>query len=90
MSKVKTLGYFINGKSGTSKAKQFYEIPDPNTGEIIAKAPFCTKDEVNMAVEAAQNAFPGWKDTPVMERVQILYQFKRILEDNLDDLTMLV
>jgi malonate-semialdehyde dehydrogenase (acetylating)/methylmalonate-semialdehyde dehydrogenase len=52
MSEVKTLGYFINGKSGKSKAKQFYEIPDPNTGEIIAKAPFCTKDEVNLAVEA--------------------------------------
>jgi malonate-semialdehyde dehydrogenase (acetylating)/methylmalonate-semialdehyde dehydrogenase len=90
MSDVKTLGYFINGKSGKSKAKQYYEIPDPNTGEIIAKAPFCTKDEVNMAVEAAQNAFPGWKNTPVMERVQILFRFKRILEDNLDDLTMLV
>ena len=90
MSEVKTLGYFINGKKGKSKAKQFYEIPDPNTGEIIAKAPFCTKDEVNMAVEAAQNAFLGWKDTPVLERVQILYRFKKILEDNLDDLTMLV
>jgi malonate-semialdehyde dehydrogenase (acetylating)/methylmalonate-semialdehyde dehydrogenase len=90
MSEVKTLGYFINGKSGKSKAKQFYEIPDPNTGEIIAKAPFCTKDEVNLAVEAAKNAFPGWRDTPVMERAQVLFRFKRILEDNLDDLTELV
>jgi len=43
-----------------------------------------------MAVEAAQNAFPGWRDTPVMERVQIMYRFKRILEDKIDDLTMLV
>jgi len=90
MSDVKTLGYFINGKMAKSKAKQFYEIPDPNTGEIIAKAPFCTKDEVNMAVEAAKNAFPGWRDTPVLERAQVLFRFKRILEDNLDDLTMLV
>ncbi len=90
MSEVKTLGFFINGKMAKSKAKQFYEIPDPNTGEIIAKAPFCTKDEVNMAVEAAQNAFPAWRDTPVMERVQIMYRFKRILEDKIDDLTMLV
>jgi malonate-semialdehyde dehydrogenase (acetylating)/methylmalonate-semialdehyde dehydrogenase len=90
MSEVKTLGYFINGKSGKSKAKQFYEIPDPNTGEIIAKAPFCTKDEVNLAVEAAKNAFPSWRDTPVMERAQVLFRFKRILEDNLDDLTELV
>ncbi len=90
MSEVKTLGFFINGKMAKSKAKQFYEIPDPNNGEIIAKAPFCTKDEVNMAVEAAQNAFPAWRDTPVMERVQIMFRFKRILEDKIDDLTMMV
>ena len=59
MSEVKKLGYFVNGKSEQSKTKKFYEIPDPNTGEIIGMAPCCTKDEVNLAVEAARKAFPG-------------------------------
>ena len=90
MSKVKTLGFFINGKSEKSTSKKYYEISDPNTGEIIAKAPFCTKDEVNRAVKAAHQAFPAWRDTPTLERVQVLYRFKRILEDNMDELTMLV
>jgi len=90
MSEVKTLGYFINGKSEQSKTEKFYDISDPNTGEIFAKAPCCTKDEVNLAVEAAHKAFPGWRDTPVKERVQVLYRFKQLLEDNMDDLTMLV
>ncbi len=43
MSKVKTLGFFINGKSEKSTSKKYYEISDPNTGEIIAKAPFVPK-----------------------------------------------
>jgi len=90
MSNVKKLGYFINGKSEESKTEKFYEIYDPNTGEIIAKAPNCTKDEVNLAVEAANKAYPAWRDTPVKERVQVLYRFKQLLEDNMDDLTMLV
>jgi malonate-semialdehyde dehydrogenase (acetylating)/methylmalonate-semialdehyde dehydrogenase len=90
MSKPETLGYFINGKFEQSKTKKYYDITDPNTGEVIAKAPNCTEDEVNRAVEAAQTAFPSWRDTPVMERVQYLYKYKRLLEDNLDDLTMSV
>ena len=90
MSKVKTLGFFINGKSEKSTTKKYYDIMDPNIGEVIAKAPCCTEKEVNYAVEAAQKAFPAWRDTPVKERVQVLYRFKRILEDNMDELTMLV
>lgn len=90
MSDVKTLGYFINGKSEQSKTEKYYDISDPNTGEIIAKAPCCTKEEVNLAVRAANKAYPAWRDTPVKERVQVLYRFKQLLEDNMDDLTMLV
>lgn len=90
MSEVKKLGYFVNGKSEQSKTEKYYDISDPNTGEIIAKAPCCTKEEVNLAVGAANKAYPAWRDTPVKERVQVLYRFKQLLEDNMDDLTMLV
>jgi malonate-semialdehyde dehydrogenase (acetylating)/methylmalonate-semialdehyde dehydrogenase len=90
MSEVKKLGYFVNGKSEQSKTEKYYDISDPNTGEIFAKAPCCTKDEVNQAVESARKAFPGWSSIPVMKRVQIFYKFKRILEEHLNELTMLV
>ena len=90
MSEVKTLGYFVDGKSRQSKTKKYYDIYDPNTGEVIANAPCCTEDEVNSAVAAAVKAFPGWRDVPVMKRVQVLYQFKRLLEEHMDELTMSV
>lgn len=90
MSEVKTLGYFVDGKSRQSKTKKYYDIYDPNTGEVIANAPCCTEDEVNSAVAAAVKAFPEWRDVPVMKRVQVLYQFKRLLEEHMDELTMSV
>ncbi|MGD8458077.1 MAG: CoA-acylating methylmalonate-semialdehyde dehydrogenase [Anaerolineales bacterium] len=90
MSEVKTLGYFVDGKSRQSKTKKFYDIFDPNIGEVIANAPCCTEDEVNSAVAAAVKAFPTWRDVPVMKRVQVLYQFKRLLEEHMDELTMSV
>ncbi len=90
MSDVKELGYFINGKNTKSKTEKYFEIFDPNTGDVIAKAPCCTKEEVDNAVTAAHEAFPSWRDIPVKERAQVLYRFKNILEKHIDDLTMLV
>ena len=87
---VKTLGYFVNGKSVQSKTEKFYDIMDPSVGQVIARAPNCTQDEVDSAIESAEKAFPAWRDTPVMRRVQVLYKFKRLLEENLDELTMSV
>lgn len=90
VSEPKKLGYFINGKNERSTTEEYYAIMDPSTGEVIANAPCCTKDEVNRAVAAAQKAFPAWRDTPVKERVQVLHRFKRILEENLDALTRML
>jgi len=90
MSEAKKLGYFVNGKNSPSKSEIFYDIYDPSTGSVIAQAPCCTREEINIAVEAARNAFPAWRDTPVLKRVQILYHFKTLIEKYLDDLTLLV
>lgn len=90
MSDPKKLGYFVNGKSEISATDEYYDIMNPSTGEVLGKAPRCTKEEVNKAVEAAHNAFPAWRDTPVIKRVQVLHKFKRILEENLDALTLML
>jgi len=82
MSDVKSVGFFVNGKNQKSKTKEFYDIYNPSNGEVIARAPRCTVDEVNMAVETAQKAFPAWRDTPVLKRVQVMYAFKKLIEEN--------
>ena len=45
-SETKTLNYFVNGKSTPSQSGQSFEIFDPSTGKVIAKAPRCTAEEV--------------------------------------------
>jgi len=87
MRNERELGCFINGRAVKSAAKKHYDITDSSTGLVIARAPCCTADEVNGAVEAAAAAFPAWRATPVMKRVQILYKFKWLLEKHLDELT---
>src|SRR5688572_13881679 len=59
---------------------------NPSIGEVIAECPVGTAGDVNAAVEAAHAAFPGWMETPPVERARILFKFKALLDENFDDL----
>ena len=87
---VKTLPLFIDGKQVVSKTQKFSDAYDPSTGEVIAKVPCCTAEEVNTAVSAAKKAFPAWSATPVQKRTQILYRVRDLLIEHMDELTHLV
>ncbi|MDR0474397.1 MAG: CoA-acylating methylmalonate-semialdehyde dehydrogenase, partial [Treponema sp.] len=60
------------------------------TGEVIARVPACTIEEVDCAIEAAAKAFPAWAATSVLKRVEILHRLRTMLIEEIDELTYLV
>ena len=84
---MQKLKFFINGEWRESKTDKYYDIYNPSTGEVIAQTPCCTKEEVEEAVQAAKDAFESWAAIPVMKRVQILYKFRDLLDQRMDELT---
>lgn len=89
MSEVKRLKFLANGKWQDSKTEKYMDIYNPSTGDVIAQTPCCTEEEVNLAIKAANDAFPAWSNTPPSKRVQILYKFRELLDKNMDELTYL-
>ena len=87
---IKKLKYFAGGQWIESKTDKYMDIYNPSTGEVQAQTPCCTEEDVNYAVECAKKAYPGWSDTPVFKRVQILFKFRELLEEHMDELTELV
>ena len=87
MSEVKKLKFFVGGEWMESKTTKYMDVYNPSTGEVLAKAPCCTEDEVNFAIKSASDAFPKWSQTPVMKRVQVLYKFRDLLDKHMDELT---
>ena len=79
---------YINGEFVESKTDKYMPVYDPSTGEVIAQTPCCTAQEVEAAIAAAKAAFPKWSDTPVQRRVEVLYKFRDLLMENMDDLTL--
>ena len=90
MGNVKKLSMFINGKFVESATAKYSDCYDPSTGEVIAQAPCCTKEELAGAIAAARDAYPAWSGTPVIKRVQVLYRLRDLIEQNLDELTLLL
>lgn len=86
MNEVKKLKFFAGGKWIESKTEKYMDINDPSTGELIALTPCCTQDEVETAIKAAKTAFPSWSNTPCATRVQVLYNFRDLIIEHMDEL----
>lgn len=87
---MKILEYFLDNKFVPSKTDSYYEVYNPSTGELIGKMPRLTLDEVKQAIASCERAYEGWSNTPVMKRVQILFKVKQLMEERIDELTLLV
>jgi len=82
--------HFINGQIFSGTSDRFGDIFNPNTGEVQARVSLCSADEMGRAVEAAQAAFPAWAATNPQRRARVMFEFKRLLEANIDELAELL
>src|SRR5579872_4886355 len=60
------------------------------TGATIAEAPFADEADIDRAVRSAHEAFLKWRDVPVVDRVQVLYRYKALLDKNADDIAAIL
>ena len=81
---------YIGGAFVDASAREFLDVTDPSTGEVISRVPLCGEAEVDRAVDAARAAAPAWAATPIKERAQVFYRYKALLEKNIDSLAALV
>jgi malonate-semialdehyde dehydrogenase (acetylating) / methylmalonate-semialdehyde dehydrogenase len=80
----------IGGSWEAADGHETEAVYNPATGEVVAETPLSTKEDVDRAVKRAQEAFPQWAATPVVERARILFRFKALLEESFEELRDLV
>ncbi|WP_313128112.1 CoA-acylating methylmalonate-semialdehyde dehydrogenase [Anaerocolumna sp.] len=87
---METIKYFVGGQYRESKTDKYYDVYNPSTGEITAKVPCCTKEEVEEVISVAKEAYQSWSKVPVIKRVQTLYNVRDLLIKHREELTLLV
>ncbi|MED4035542.1 CoA-acylating methylmalonate-semialdehyde dehydrogenase, partial [Priestia megaterium] len=87
---TKVIQNYIAGEWIESSTSLREKVYNPATGEVIAEVPLSTKEDVDKAVQAANEAFKGWSKTAVPKRARILFKYQQLLVDNWDELAKLV
>jgi malonate-semialdehyde dehydrogenase (acetylating)/methylmalonate-semialdehyde dehydrogenase len=86
---VATLGHWIGGRE-IAGAGRLLEITNPASGQVVRRVAAASKEMVQQAIAAAEQAFPAWRDTPPIQRARILFRFRELLEDNADRIAALI
>jgi malonate-semialdehyde dehydrogenase (acetylating)/methylmalonate-semialdehyde dehydrogenase len=81
---------YINGEWIQSETSASLDVINPATGRTIAKTPAGSKADVALAAQAASEAFPAWRRTPVQDRVQYLFKLRDLLKASHDEIARLI
>ena len=81
-TRVETVSYYINGAWEKPEGGDLHPVVNPASGQVLAQVPYATESQVDRAVRAAHDAFLTWREVPVVDRVQVLYRYKALLEQH--------
>jgi alpha-ketoglutaric semialdehyde dehydrogenase len=80
---AKTYHNYIGGKWVRSASGETFENVNPaDKRDVIGRFPLSTSEDVNAAVNAAQEAFNHWRRTPAPRRAEILFRLGELLLRN--------
>ncbi|MGR5459747.1 aldehyde dehydrogenase [Vibrio alfacsensis] len=93
--KAETLSFstqaFINGKLTSSITNDTFEIINPATGKFLAHVSRCRREDVDIAVKAARDAFNSriWAGLPPAERKTVLLNYAKLIEEQQEQFALL-
>ncbi len=80
---------FIGGEFVDSSSGETMEVLNPSTGEVMAEVPRGTADDVERAVDAAKQAWDGWRDKTPKDRMELLLKLADVIDENAEELARL-
>jgi malonate-semialdehyde dehydrogenase (acetylating) / methylmalonate-semialdehyde dehydrogenase len=85
-----TLYHWKNGSLFEGSGGRFSDVTNPATGEVSAQLALGSEEDVNAVVAAATAAFPGWRDTSLARRTQIMFAFRELLNARKGELAEII
>jgi aldehyde dehydrogenase (NAD+) len=89
-AETKTAKNYIGGEWVEASGDETFDTVNPATGETLGTFPRSTTDDVDRAVEAAQEAYERWRLVPAPKRAEILFRVGQRFIDRKEELTELM
>ncbi len=79
---------YINGR--WIKGKRRFDVTDPATGQLLADVADLGPKETQVAIDAANAAWPAWRDLTAKERHGVMMKWFHLLMEHQEDLARLM
>lgn len=79
---------YIGGGFHAPSKGNYLDNVNPATGAVYSQTPDSTSEDIDLAVAAAEAAFPAWSTTPVEERFKVLNRIAELIDEHLDALAL--
>ena len=89
-TETRTLQFYVNGRWEDAAGRDLHPVTNPSTGEVIAQVPYAAAGDIDRVARAAHEAFLKWRDVPVVDRVQVLYRYKALLDKYQDEVARIL
>ena len=86
----RVVGHYIGGQSVIGTSGREGSVYNPATNELIRTVALADAAEVDKAVRNAAEAFHDWAEMPPARRVQVLYRYRELLIQNIDEMARLL
>jgi malonate-semialdehyde dehydrogenase (acetylating) / methylmalonate-semialdehyde dehydrogenase len=86
---VRQIQHVLAGTAPAASAR-FGDVFDPNSGGVQARVPLGDAAVLETAVQAALKAQPAWAATNPQRRARVMFAFKALVEQNMDELARLL
>ena len=87
---MKQIEHWVDGKSTTGSGTRTGPVFNPATGEQTGVVVFAAAEDVDAAVRSATAAFEQWSQTSLAARTKILFEFRRLVADHMDELARII
>jgi malonate-semialdehyde dehydrogenase (acetylating)/methylmalonate-semialdehyde dehydrogenase len=89
-SSLREITHWIGGKKVRGASGRTSKVFNPATGKVQAIVPLANQAELNAAVESSRNAFPAWASQPPLRRARVLFRFRELFEEHLDEIAAII
>ncbi|MGN8197547.1 CoA-acylating methylmalonate-semialdehyde dehydrogenase [Salinisphaera sp. RV14] len=89
-STASNYGHWIDGRLVTADSGRTLPVHNPASGAQLGDLPLADQSQVEVAIAAAEAALPGWAATTPVRRARVLFRFKQLLDEHIDELAALI
>ncbi|MGZ4398389.1 MAG: CoA-acylating methylmalonate-semialdehyde dehydrogenase [Gaiellaceae bacterium] len=90
MSGTARIDHWIGGRVVESRSGRSGPVYNPASGRQSGEVAFASVEEVDLAVRAAAEAFPAWRELSLSRRTEIFFEIRHLLAENRDAIARLV